>query len=88
MVIEEKEIDGVKYVPAKAFYDMWKQLSEEINAWEACADMLVMYAQEIKTTLTSIHLYEASCEDIKKYKKLKEKNDAQYGRKQRTYTVY
>lgn len=31
MHIEEKEIDGVKYVPAKAFYDMWKQWQEDIE---------------------------------------------------------
>ena len=53
MEIEEKEIDGVKYVPAKAFYDMWKQLGEEIDDWEACADNLVDYAHEFVQNLSA-----------------------------------
>jgi hypothetical protein len=31
MNIEEKEIDGVKYVPAKVFWDVWKDWQEDIE---------------------------------------------------------
>lgn len=31
----EIEIDGVKYVPAKAFYDMWKDWQEDIEETNA-----------------------------------------------------
>ena len=74
MEIEEKEIDGIKYVPAKAFYDMWKQLGEDIDAWKACADMLFAWADEVRCGTHSQALYEAVCEDIEKYKKLKNGN--------------
>ena len=53
MEIEEKEIDGIKYVPAKAFYDMWKQLGEEIDDWKGCADNLVDYAHDFVAHLSS-----------------------------------
>ena len=35
MEIEEKEIDGVKYVPAKVFNDVWKAWQEEIEETNA-----------------------------------------------------
>ena len=81
MEIEEKEIDGVKYVPAKAFYDMWKQLGEEIDdldeeikllkKWEACADRLFVYAMETLSTATNMALYEVAKEDVIDYNRLK-----------------
>ena len=76
MEIEEKEIDGIKYVPAKAFYDMWKQLGEEIVVWEACADMLFVWADELKCGTTNQAIYEAVCQDIEKYRKLKVSTNA------------
>lgn len=35
MHIEEKEIDGVKYVPAKVFWDVWKDWQEDIEETKA-----------------------------------------------------
>lgn len=35
MHIEEKEIDGVKYVPAKVFWDVWKDWQEDIEETNA-----------------------------------------------------
>lgn len=35
MEIEEKEIDGVKYVPAKVFNDVWKAWQEDIEETNA-----------------------------------------------------
>lgn len=35
MHIEEKEIDGEKYVPAKAFWDVWEQWQEDIEETNA-----------------------------------------------------
>ena len=50
---------------------MWKQLGEEIDAWEACADMLFEYADEVKCGTHNQALWEAACQDIEKYKELK-----------------
>ena len=44
---------------------------KEIDAWEACADMLFAWADELKCGTTSQAIYEAVCVDIEKYKKLK-----------------
>ena len=78
MEIEEKEIDGVKYVPAKAFYDMWKQLGEEIDAWEGCADKLFSFAEIVRevegNSIRNPHYYDSACEAIEQYKKLKDGN--------------
>jgi len=35
MHIEEKEIDGVKYVLAKVFWDVWKDWQEDIEETKA-----------------------------------------------------
>jgi hypothetical protein len=44
---------------------------KEIDAWEACADMLFAWADELKCGTTSQAIYEAVCVDIEKYRKLK-----------------
>ena len=45
---------------------------KEIVDWEACADMLFAWADELKCGTTSQAIYEAVCQDIEKYRKLKE----------------
>ena len=39
--------------------------------WEACADMLFVYADEVKCGTHNRALWEAACQDIEKYKELK-----------------
>ncbi len=39
--------------------------------WEACADMLYVYADELKCGTHSQAMFEAVCQDIKKYEELK-----------------
>ena len=39
--------------------------------WEACADMLFVYAEEVKCGTHNQALWEAACQDIKKYEELK-----------------
>ena len=40
--------------------------------WEACADMLFAWADELKCGTTNQAIYEAVCVDIEKYIQLKE----------------
>ena len=47
-IIEEKL--KACYVSAKVFYDMRKQLGEEIDDWKACADKLISFAEIIQAT--------------------------------------
>lgn len=42
--------------------------------WEACADRLLVYAQEIQATIKNQALYEAVCQDIEAYNNLKNSN--------------
>lgn len=49
---------------------------KEIVDWEACADMLFAWADELKCGTTNQAIYEAVCQDIEKYRKLKESTDA------------
>ena len=68
-IIEEKL--KACYVSAKVFYDMQKQLGEEIDDWKGCADRLFVYAMETLHTAPNMALYEAVKEDIIIYNKLK-----------------
>jgi hypothetical protein len=43
--------------------------------WEACADMLYVYADEVKCGTHNQALWETACQDIEKYKKLKNENE-------------
>jgi hypothetical protein len=43
--------------------------------WEACADMLFAWADELKCGTLNQAIYEAVCEDIKKYEELKKENE-------------
>jgi hypothetical protein len=54
--------------------DLAKALAEECylrEKWEACADMLFVYADEVKCGTHNQALWEAACQDIEKYKQLK-----------------
>jgi hypothetical protein len=51
--------------------DKIKELEEELAKWKACADMLFVYADELKCGTHNRALYESVCEDIKKYENLK-----------------
>lgn len=46
-------------------------LEEKSAQWEACADMLFVYADEVKCGTHNQALWEAACQDIEKYKELK-----------------
>ena len=72
-IIEEKL--KACYVSAKVFYDMQKQLGEEIDDWKGCADRLFVYAMEILSTATNTALYEVAKEDVLVYNRLKNKNE-------------
>ena len=54
--------------------DRIKELEEELVKWKACADMLFEWADEVKCGTHSHALHKAVCEDIEKYKKLKNEN--------------
>ena len=47
------------------------QYTQKAEDWEECADRLFIYAEEIRATVNSTALYEAVCEDIETYKRLK-----------------
>ena len=51
-----------------------KNLEEELVRWKACADNLIVYADEVKCGTHSQALWEAACQDIEKYKELKNEN--------------
>lgn len=54
--------------------DWVKEAAEECRLrekWEACADMLFVYADEVKCGTHNQALWEAACQDIEKYKQLK-----------------
>lgn len=65
----------IESLPERISYYL-KELAEytqRAEDWEECADCLYVYAEEIKTTAqTNTALYESACEDIARYKKLKE----------------
>ena len=48
-----------------------KAVSEKAK-WEEIADMLFVYAEEVKCGTHNQALWEAACQDIEKYRKLKE----------------
>ena len=52
-----------------------KNLEEELAKWKACADRLFAYADEVKCGTHNRALWEAACQDIEEYKKLKELPD-------------
>lgn len=54
--------------------DRIKELEEELVKWKACADMLFVWADEVKCGTHNRALYESVCEDIKKYENLKNEN--------------
>jgi hypothetical protein len=54
--------------------DKIKELEEELEKWKACADMLFEYADEVKCGTHIQALWEAACQDIEKYKELKNEN--------------
>ncbi len=54
--------------------DKIKELEEELVKWKACADMLFVWADEVKCGTHNQALWEAVCEDIKKYENLKNEN--------------
>lgn len=64
-------------IPERVQY--WvKEAAEECSLrekWEACADMLFVYADEVKCGTHNQALWEAACQDIENYKKLKEFTD-------------
>lgn len=51
-----------------------KNLEEELVKWKTCADMLFVWADEVKCGTHNRALYESVCEDIKKYENLKNEN--------------
>jgi len=52
-----------------------ERLKEKLKQWEECADMLFVYADEVKYGTHNQALWEAACQDIEKYKKLKEQTN-------------
>lgn len=48
-----------------------EELKEKLKKWEACADMLFVYAMETLHNAPNMALYESVKEDIIKYNKLK-----------------
>ena len=62
--LEEYRSIAEKVGAAKAVSDKAK--------WEEVADMLFVYAEEVKCGTHNHALWEAACQDIEKYRKLKE----------------
>ena len=52
-----------------------QELNEKLKKWEACADMLFVYADEVKCGTHNQALWESACQDIEKYKELKKENE-------------
>lgn len=48
-----------------------EELKEKLKKWEACADMLFVWADEVRCGTTNQALYEAVKGDIIKYNRLK-----------------
>lgn len=48
-----------------------EELKEKLKKWEACADRLFVWADEVRCGTTNQALYEAVKEDIIKYNRLK-----------------
>ena len=48
-----------------------ESLKEKLKKWETCADMLFVYADEVKCGTHNQALWEAACQGIEKYKELK-----------------
>ena len=72
-IIEEKL--KACYVSAKVFYDMRKQLGEEIDDWKGCADKLIHFAEIVREVegndVRNPHYYDSACKAIKEYIELK-----------------
>ena len=84
-LLEEETLQKIKEVNNEAGYRSYLEVPEMVNIiasiieekfadnrWEACADMLFVWADELKCGTTNQAIYEAVCEDIEKYRKLKE----------------
>ena len=75
-IIEEKL--KACYVSAKVFYDMRKQLGEEIDDWKGCADKLIHFAEIVREVegndVRNHHYYDSACKAIKEYIELKNEN--------------
>lgn len=85
--VEDKKLDPKRPICTKCinnltYYDGWHCMCEvkDIdrncwvnfdNSWEKCADRLFIYAEEIKCTVVDRALYEAVCEDVADYNRLK-----------------
>lgn len=50
---------------------------QKLKEWEKCADCLYVYAEEIQCTVTNNALYQAVCDDIAEYKRLKSEVEEQ-----------
>lgn len=48
-----------------------ESLKEKLKKWQDCADMLFVYADEVKCGTSNQALWESACQDIEKYLKLK-----------------
>lgn len=59
----QEEIEDLKL-------ELQKTVSQ-MKRWEACADMLFVYAEEVKCGTHNQALWEAACQDIEKYINLK-----------------
>ena len=88
-LLEELTLQKIKEVNDEAGYRSYLEVPEMVNIvasimeekfvdikWEACADMLFAWADELKCGTTNRAIYEAVCQDIEKYRKLKELTDA------------
>ena len=72
-IIEEKL--KACYVSAKVFYDMQKQLGEEIDDWKGCADKLIHFAEIVRevegNSTRNPEYYNSACKAIERYNRLK-----------------
>lgn len=89
--LEDKKLDPKQPICTKCvnnltYYDGWHCMCEEKdldrncwvnfdNSWEKCADRLFVYAEEIRCIVVDSALYEAVCEDIADYKRLKNEKE-------------
>ena len=85
--LEELTLQKIKGVNDEAGYRKYLEVPEmveiiasiiekQVQDWEACADMLFVYADEVKCGTHNKALWEAACQDIEEYKKLKERTNA------------
>ena len=81
--LEELTLQKIKEVNDEAGYRKYLEVPEmveiiasiiekQVQDWEACADRLFVYADEVKCGTHNQALWEAACQDIEEYKKLKE----------------